>query len=42
MVLEEFDQQTAKLLPGLVMMESKLDLSLYSISDWNLVYYDDG
>ena len=42
MILKEFDQKTAELLPSIIMMELELELSMYSISDWAQVYFDDG
>ena len=40
MKLEEFDQRAAKLSPDEVEMESELELSMYRITEWELVYYD--
>ena len=42
MVLEEFDQRTAELLPMMIMMESELELSMYTISEWHLTYFKEG
>ena len=40
MKLEEFDQRAAKLSPDEVEMESELELSMYRITEWELVYFD--
>ena len=40
MKLEEFDQRAAKLSPVGTEMESELELSMYRITEWELVYYD--
>ena len=42
MVLKQFDQQTARLIPDKIKMELELELSMYSISEWDLVYFADG
>ena len=44
-LLDEFDQETAILFPNMndSKIESELELSLYSISGWKLVYlFDNG
>ena len=40
MKLEEFDQRAASLSPDEMEMESELELSLYRITKWELVYYN--
>ena len=40
MKLDKFDQRAAKLNPDEVEMESELELSMYGITEWELVYYD--
>ena len=40
MKLEEFDQRAAELNPDEMEMESELELSMYRITEWELVYYD--
>ena len=40
MKLEEFDQRAAELSPDEISMESELDLSMYRITEWELVFYD--
>ena len=40
MKLEEFDQRAASLSPDEMEMESELELSLYRITEWKLVYYN--
>ena len=40
MKLEEFDQRAAQLSPDAMEMESELELSMYRITKWELVYYD--
>ena len=42
MILKEFDQNTARLIPHIIKMESELELSTYTISQWDLVYFEDG
>ena len=42
MILREFDQLTAELIPSMVLMELELELSMYTISDWAKVYFDEG
>ena len=42
MILREFDQLTAELIPSTVIMELELELSMYTISDWAKVYFDEG
>ena len=42
MTLNEFDQDTATLIPNKIKMELELELSMYSISEWSLVYFDEG
>ena len=45
MILDEFDQETAILFPNMndSEIESELELSLYTISGWKLVYlFDNG
>ena len=42
MILNEFDQNTARLIPNVIKMESELELSTYTISQWDLVYFEDG
>ena len=39
MKLEEFDQRAAELSPDEVEMESEIELSMYRITEWELVYY---
>ena len=41
MSLKRFDQQTILLLPGDINMESRLELSQYTIEMWRLVYFDE-
>ena len=41
MYLKRFDQQTILLLPGDIIMESRLELSQYTIEMWQLVYFDE-
>ena len=40
MKLDEFDQRAAELIPDEMEMESELELSMYGITEWELVYYD--
>ena len=40
MKLEEFDQRAAKLNPDGTEMESELELSMYRITEWELVVYN--
>ena len=42
MILKEFDQNTARLIPNLIEMESELELSTYTISEWDLVHFEEG
>ena len=42
MTLKEFDQETANLIPNMIKMELELELSMYTISERKLVYYDEG
>ena len=42
MILKEFDQNTARLIPNVIEMKSELELSTYTISHWDLVYFEDG
>ena len=42
MILQEFDQDTARLNPNIIKMESELELSTYTISEWDLVHFEDG
>ena len=42
MILQEFDQNTAQLIPNIIKMESELELSTYTISEWDLVHFEDG
>ena len=42
MILKEFDQNTARLIPNFIKMESELELSTYTISEWDLVHFEDG
>ena len=42
MILEEFDQDTIKLIPDKLLMESPLELSQYMIQKWQLVYFAQG
>ena len=42
MILNEFDQNTARLIPNIIEMESELELSTYTISEWDLVHFEDG
>ena len=42
MILNEFDQNTARLIPNIIEMESELELSTYTISEWDLVNFEDG
>ena len=39
MVLERFDQETTKLIPGAIEMMSSTELSQYNIQKWQLNYY---
>ena len=40
MKLDEFDQRAAQLSPDETEMDSELELSMYRITEWELVYYD--
>ena len=40
MKLEEFDQRAAELSPDEIEMESELELSMYRITEWELVVYN--
>ena len=40
MKLDEFDQRAAQLSPDEIEMDSELELSMYRITEWELVYYD--
>ena len=42
-ILDEFDQETAILFPNMndSKIETELELSLYTISGWKLVNFDD-
>lgn len=42
MILKKFDQNTARLIPNIIEMKSELELSTYTISQWDLVYFEDG
>lgn len=42
MYLLNFDQQTTILRPDEIVMESRLELSQYTIENWDLVYFDEG
>ena len=42
MILKEFDQNTARLIPNIIKMESELELSTYTISEWDLVHFENG
>ena len=42
MILKKFDQKTARLIPNIMEMESELELSTYTISEWDLVHFEDG
>ena len=42
MILKKFDQNTARLIPNIIKMESELELSTYTISEWDLVHFEDG
>ena len=42
MILKKFDQNTARLIPNIIEMESELELSTYTISEWDLVNFEDG
>ena len=42
MILKKFDQQTARLIPNIIQMESEQELSTYTISQWDLVHFEDG
>ena len=42
MILKEFDQNTARLIPKMIEMELELELSTYTISQWDLVHFEDG
>ena len=42
MILKEFDQNAARLIPNIIEMESELELSTYTISEWDLVHFEDG
>ena len=39
MVLERFDQETTKLIPGEMEMMSTTELSQYNIEKWQLSYF---
>ena len=39
MVLERFDQETTKLIPGAMEMMSSTELSQYNIQKWQLNYF---
>ena len=40
MKLEEFDQRAAELIPDEIDMKSELELSMYRITEWELVIYN--
>ena len=42
MILKKFDQNTARLIPNIIEMESELELSTYTISEWDLVHFEEG
>ena len=42
MILKEFDQNTARLIPNIIKMESELELSTYTIAQWDLVHFEEG
>ena len=42
MILKKFDQKTARLIPNIIEMESELELSTYTISEWELIHFEDG
>ena len=42
MELDEFDQRAAELTPDKMMMKSELELSMYTITNWRLVYLSEG
>ena len=42
MILKDFDQETAQLDPNIIAMDLDLELSMYSIYYWEIVYVDDG
>ena len=42
MILKEFDQNTARLIPNIIKMESELELSTYTIYEWDLVHFEEG
>ena len=42
MILKKFDQNTARLIPNMIKMESELELSTYTIYEWDLVHFEEG
>ena len=42
MILKDFDQETAQLDPNIIAMDLELELSMYSIYYWEIVYVDEG
>ena len=42
MILKKFDQNTARLIPNTIKMESELELSTYTIYEWDLVHFEEG
>ena len=42
MILKKFDQNTARLIPNIIRMESELELSTYTIYEWDLVHFEEG
>ena len=42
MILKKFDQNTARLIPNIIEMESELELSTYTIYEWDLVHFEEG
>ena len=40
MKLDEFDQRAAELSPDEIEMKSELELSMYRITEWELVIYN--
>ena len=42
MILREFDQETALIIPDILDMKSPLELTQYYIRDWQLVNFVEG
>ena len=42
MILREFDQETALIIPDMLDMKSPLELTQYYIRDWQLVNFVEG